>query len=183
MRSPCSDLMPWPIDRTFLSEDLANVESSNFEGRLAGLPKEFAKFRRRRSPVETQHALYQYVRARGLTFLRHRLNDARLSASALGRPCVEASRAVYPGVTRKRFLRHQEKKPLISPASRPAPRNRLWTPSRGKQMAGRFRPPTPLQGCIGKTVVKESDGTGTNRDDRGHRQQIGESGILRRSET
>jgi hypothetical protein len=77
----------------------------------AGLPRELLPAEREAKGAGPESALYRYVRARGLTFLRHRLDDA-----AEARLCVGGRRSGftgrYPGVIEEALLALRGGKPL-----------------------------------------------------------------------
>jgi hypothetical protein len=104
------NLLPWP-NRPYLSDDDLKQLSSTLRVDSAGLPEELRGF-----DDEAQHALpnselYRYLRARGLTFLRHRLTDVSDARLCLGgRSLGFAGR--YPGVIEEALLSLRSEKPL-----------------------------------------------------------------------
>lgn len=118
------NVLPWPDAPRLPALDLDRL-SSTLRVESAGLPVELRT-------VETQalHAgrgspLYQYVRARGLTFLRHRLGelcDARLCLG--GRASGYEGR--YPGVIEEALLSLRRTRLSIFPVCSVAPLSTLW---------------------------------------------------------
>jgi hypothetical protein len=68
------NLLPWP-QKPYLSEPDLEQLSSTLRVEQAGLPPELQPFEDEASRPDANQAVYQYVRARGLTFLRRRLNE------------------------------------------------------------------------------------------------------------
>jgi hypothetical protein len=105
------NMLPWP-DKPVLSRDDLERLASALRVEQAGLPAEVKRFENEARAAGPSHALYRYLRARGLTHLRHRLNaesDARLCIG--GR--TEGSAGRYPGVIEEALLAIQEAKPLF----------------------------------------------------------------------
>jgi hypothetical protein len=156
------NLLPWP-DKPYLPERDLEQLSSTLRVETAGLPKELQAFDGEARRAGPNNGLYQYVRARGLTFLRQRLNDASHVRFCLGgRASGYAGR--YPGVIEEAFLAVKEKKPLYLAGFLGGATQQVVNAIEGKQMPEDFCRPTPLQGLYEKPVVKETDGT--TRDDR-----------------
>jgi SLOG cluster2 len=156
------NILPWP-DKPYLSEQALEQLSSTLRVQSAGLPKELEGVdgeARRMGPTD---GLYQYVRARGLTFLRRRLNGFSHARFCLGgRVSDYAGR--YPGVTEEAFLAVMDKKPLYLAGFLGGAAKQVVDAIEGKQMTGDFCRPTQIQGLYQAPLVKESDAT--TRDDR-----------------
>jgi hypothetical protein len=105
------NLLPWP-DKPHLSEgDIARL-TSTLRVETAGLPAELAAQQTGALSAGAGSAPYRYVRARGLTHLRHQLDslsDARLCLG--GRRGGSAGR--YPGVIEEALLAVQSGTPLF----------------------------------------------------------------------
>lgn len=156
------NLLPWP-DKPYLPERDLEQLSSTLRVELAGLPKELQGFDGDARRVGPSNALYQYVRARGLTFLRHRLSDASHVRFCLGgRGSGYAGR--YPGVIEEAFLAVRDAKPLYLAGFLGGATQQVIDAIEGKQMTDDFCRPTPLQRLYEEPVVNESDGA--TRDDR-----------------
>jgi hypothetical protein len=156
------NLLPWP-DKPYLPERDLEQLSSTLRVETAGLPKELQVFDGEARRAGPNNGLYQYVRARGLTFLRQRLNDASHVRFCLGgRTSGYAGR--YPGVIEEAFLAIKEKKPLYLAGFLGGATQQVVNAIDGKRMPDDFCRPTPLQGLYENPVVKEADGT--TRDDR-----------------
>ena len=105
------NILPWP-DKPILSHEELERLASTLRVEEAGLPAEIEGFGSEGRTARTSDPLYRYLRARGLTHLRHRLNaesDARLSIG--GR--TEGSAGRYPGVIEEALLAIREGKPLF----------------------------------------------------------------------
>jgi SLOG cluster2 len=106
------NLLPWP-DTPYLPELELEQLRSTLRVESAGLPEELrlSNPASDAGPQDSQSPVYRYVRARGLTHLRHRLNemcDARLCLG--GRRSGSAGR--YPGVIEEAVLALRAHKPL-----------------------------------------------------------------------
>jgi hypothetical protein len=156
------NLLPWP-KRPYLPEQDLEQLSSTLRVEVAGLPKELEAVDDEASRAGPENGLYQYVRARGLTFLRHRLNTVSHVRFCLGgRMSDYAGR--YPGVIEEAFLAITEKKPLYLAGFLGGAAKQVVDAIEGKQMTDDFCPPTSIQGLYEAPVVKESDRA--TRDDR-----------------
>jgi len=105
------NILPWPDKPVLSHEDLERL-ASTLRVEEAGLPAEIERFENEGRNVGIGHPLYRYLRARGLTHLRRRLNaesDARLSIG--GR--TEGAAGRYPGAIEEALLAVQEGKPLF----------------------------------------------------------------------
>lgn len=105
------NILPWPDKPVLSREDLERL-ASTLRVEEAGLPAEIEGFENEGRTVGISHPLYRYLRARGLTHLRRRLN-----AESEARLCVggrtEGSAGRYPGVIEEALLAVQEGKPLF----------------------------------------------------------------------
>jgi hypothetical protein len=156
------NLLPWP-DKPYLPERDLEQLSSTLRVELAGLPKELQAVEGEARSIEPTNGLYRYVRARGLTFLRHRLNEASHVRLCLGgRGSGYAGR--YPGVIEEAFLALRDKKPLYLAGFLGGATKQVVDAVEGKQMTDDFCRITPLQGLYESPPVKESDSA--TRDDR-----------------
>ena len=105
------NLLPWP-DKPHLSEGEIARLASTLRLATAGLPAELTPQESAALSAGTGSPLHNYVRARGLTHLRHQLDslsDARLCLG--GRSHGSAGR--YPGVIEEALLAIQSHKPLF----------------------------------------------------------------------
>jgi SLOG cluster2 len=156
------NLLPWP-DRPYLPEPDLEQLSSTLRVEVAGLPNELQAVDAEARRVGPDNGLYQYVRARGLTFLRHRLNTVSHVRFCLGGR-ASGYEGRYPGVIEEAFLAIRDKKPLYLAGFLGGATKQVVDAIEGKQMTDDFCGPTSLQSLYEAPVVKESDGT--TRDDR-----------------
>jgi hypothetical protein len=156
------NLLPWP-DRPYLPERDLEQLSSTLRVEVAGLPKELQAVDGEARRVGPDNGLYRYVRARGLTFLRHRLNTVSHVRFCLGGR-VSGYAGRYPGIIEEAFLAITDKKPLYLAGFLGGATKQVVDAIEGKQMTDDFCSPTPLQSLYEVPAVKESDGT--TRDDR-----------------
>lgn len=90
------NLLPWPDVPTLPAEDLERLRST-LRVEQAGLPEELRRFDREGERTIPDSPPFRYLRARGLTFLRHRLDKVSTARLCLGgRRAGSAGR--YPGV-------------------------------------------------------------------------------------
>jgi SLOG cluster2 len=151
------NLLPWP-DSPYLPERDLERLSSTLRVELAGLPKELQAVDGEARRVGPADGLYQYVRARGLTFQRHRLNTVSHVRFCLGGR-VSGYAGRYPGVIEEAFLAVKDKRPLYLAGFLGGATKQVVDAIEGKQMTDDFCSPTPLQGLYEAPAVKESDGT------------------------
>jgi SLOG cluster2 len=104
------NLLPWP-DNPFLTEkDLERLASTLRVG-SAGLPPELADFVEQVNLIERDSDAYFYVRARALTYLRHRLNDVSNARLCIGGRRTRAQ-GRYPGIIEEALFAVRDNKPL-----------------------------------------------------------------------
>jgi hypothetical protein len=151
------NLLPWPDSPYLPGRDLEQL-SSTLRVELAGLPKELQAVDGEARRVGPADRLYQYVRARGLTFQRHRLNTVSHVRFCLGGR-VSRYEGRYPGVIEEAFFAVRDKKPLYLAGFLGGATKQVVDAIEGKQMTDDFCSPTPLQGLYETPAVKESDGT------------------------
>ena len=156
------NLLPWP-DKPYLSvRDLELLEAT-LKVEFVGLPKELEPFDDKGRRFEPDTVPYRYLRARGLTLLRQRLNDVSHVRLCLGgRRSGYAGR--YPGVIEEAFLAVTAEKPLYLAGFLGGATEQVINAIEGKQITDDFCPPTSLQDIYGAPPLKELD-QGT-RDDR-----------------
>jgi hypothetical protein len=150
------NLLPWPDKPVLPERDLEQL-SSTLRVESVGLPQELQPFDAKARRAEPDNRLYRYIRARGLTFLRHRLNDACHVRLCLGgRRSGSAGR--YPGVIEEAFLAVTDKKPLYLASILGGATEQVVDAIEGKQIREDFCRPTPLQGLYDDPPVRELDG-------------------------
>lgn len=150
------NLLPWPEEPSLSERDREQL-SSTLLVETAGLPKELQPFDEEGRRSAPDHGLHQYIRARGLTFLRRRLNDV-----CHARLCLGGRRSGYdgryPGVIEEAFLAVSERKPLYLAGFLGGATEQVVDAIDGREMTHDFCRPTPLQNLYKDPPVTESDG-------------------------
>jgi len=146
------NLVPWP-DTPRLSQDDLECLASTLRVESAGLPEELTKYEKEaRDKRETP--LYQYLRARGLTHLRHRLT--RISHARL---CIggrkSGSEGRYPGVIEEAFLSLGARKPLYLAGILGGAAHQLIQALTGKPMPDDFCSQTEVLRHYSKPLIHE----------------------------
>jgi hypothetical protein len=149
------NLLPWPDEPT-LSEREREKLSSTLRVERAGLPKELQSVDGEARQAEPGNPLYRYVRARGLTFLRHRLNDACDVRLCLGGRRSDSG-GRYPGIIEEAFLAVAAKKPLYLASFLGGATEQVVDAIEGKPMGDDFCRTTSLRDLYLTPPVKESD--------------------------
>jgi hypothetical protein len=149
------NLLPWPAKPRLSQQDLEQL-SSTLRVESAGLPQELQPFEQEARRTEPNNPLYRYIRARALTFLRHRLNDVCHVRLCLGgRRSGFAGR--YPGVIEEALLAVTVEKPLYLASFLGGATEQVVDAIEGKPMTEDFCRPSPLQELYNAPPVKESD--------------------------
>ncbi|HLN04511.1 MAG TPA: hypothetical protein VK335_34815 [Bryobacteraceae bacterium] len=149
------NILPWP-DVPHLSELEQEQLRSTLKVESAGLPEELRQFDTDARAAGPNSPLYGYLRARGLTFLRHRLNDV-----CHVRLCVggrrSGSQGRYPGVIEEALLAVQQNKPLYLASVLGGASEQIVEAVEGKNMPGDFCEPTPIERLYQQPPVNETD--------------------------
>lgn len=104
------NLLPWPDTPQLAREDLDRL-ASTLRVEEAGLPQELRAYDAQHFRISRDSLRYAYLRARGLTHLRHRLNELCHARVCIGgRRGGSAGR--YPGIIEEALLAVQSEKPL-----------------------------------------------------------------------
>ncbi len=147
------NLLPWPDSPYLPKRDLERL-SSTLRVESAGLPEELRAYDEKARRAAPKDALYLYIRARGLTFLRRCLNDASHVRLCLGgRRSGSAGR--YPGVIEEAFLAVSGKKPLYLASFLGGATKQVVDAIEGKEITDDFCGPTPLRDLYKAPPVKE----------------------------
>jgi hypothetical protein len=156
------NLLPWP-ERPFLPAEQLEQLNSTLRVEPVGLPNELRASAEEALLGSPDNDLFRYIRARGLTFLRHRLNDvcdARLCIG--GRRTGAVGR--YPGVIEEALFAIRGGKPLYLAGLLGGATAQIIDAIEGRPMPEDFCHPTSLLDIYHKPPVDELD-EGT-RDDR-----------------
>lgn len=149
------NLLPWP-DTPNLSQQDRDRLRSTLRVEMAGLPEELKAQQDAALRADRNSALYRYLRARGLTYLRHRLNaecDARLCIG--GRTAGSAGR--FPGVIEEAFLAVKTGKPLYLAGLLGGASRQVIDAIEGRAMPDGFCQATPINELYEKPPVMETD--------------------------
>jgi hypothetical protein len=104
------NLLPWPDKPRLSQRDLERL-AATLRIEPAGLPKELIEYGDAALRKGHESALYQYLRARGLTHLRHRLTKISQARLCIGGR-KSGSEGRYPGVIEEALLSLEHRKPL-----------------------------------------------------------------------
>lgn len=155
------NLIPWPESPRLPEHDL-DMLSSTLRVEPAGLPSELRAVDEEARRAAPDGPIYRYLRARGLTFLRHRLND-----TCHVRLCIGGRRAGfvgrYPGVAEEAMIALQDGKPLYLASFLGGATKQIVDAIEGKKMADEFCNPLPLKDLYEHPPVSEQD-EGTRND-------------------
>ena len=155
------NLIPWPENPHLPQRDLEMLRST-LRVEPAGLPNELRAFDQEARVAAPESAIHRYVRARGLTFLRHRLNEAcHVRLCIGGRRSGFAGR--YPGVTEEALMAVGIGKPLYLASFLGGATQEIVNAIEGKEIAADFCNPAPLQDLYERPPVAELD-EGTRGD-------------------
>lgn len=161
------NLLPWPdtpfLDRRDPERRDRERLSSTLRVESAGLPEILQYWDNDARKAGPQSDLYQYLRARGLTFLRHRLNEichARLCLG--GRRSGSAGR--YPGVIEEALLALRSSKPLYLAGLLGGAAQQIVEAIEENEMPDDFCPPPQVEALYTEPPVRESDDPETLRD-------------------
>ena len=149
------NILPWPDAPRLSSDDLERF-GSTLHVESAGLPAEVAPYENEARRLNASHPLFRYLRARGLTHLRRRLNaecDARLCIG--GR--TEGSVGRYPGVIEEALLAIQEGKPLFLAGFLGGATRQAISAIEGYDMPEDFCRPGPINELYEMPPIVETD--------------------------
>ena len=104
------NLIPWPDEPRLLPKDLERL-ASTLRIERAGLPEELIKYEEEALYKGRESAPHKYLRARGLTHLRHRLTGVSQARLCVGGRKLR-SEGRYPGVIEEALLSLEDHKPL-----------------------------------------------------------------------
>jgi hypothetical protein len=157
------NLLPWPDDPFLPVRDLERL-SSTLRVEPAGLPESLRAFDGEGRHEGPRSRLYGYLRARGLTFLRHRLNEVCHARLCLGgRRGGSAGR--FPGVIEGAYLAVRIGRPLYVAGLLGGASQQVVEAIKGGKMSGDFCDPerTPARDLYKNPPVQESPETADDR--------------------
>lgn len=104
------NLLPWP-DKPRLPQQALECLATTLRVDSAGLPENLIQHEKRALSEGQDSALYQYLRARGLTHLRRRLTEISQARLCIGGR-NKGAKGRYPGVIEEALLSLEYRKPL-----------------------------------------------------------------------
>lgn len=149
------NLLPWP-EKPYLPERDLEQLSSTLKVERAGLPLELLPFGDEASRLDPNDEMYQYMRARGLTYLRHRLNDKSNVRICVGGPRSKYA-GRYPGVIEEAFVAVTANKPLYLAGFLGGAAEQVIDAIEGKKMTEEFCRPTRIQALYNTPPIKEEN--------------------------
>lgn len=156
------NLLPWPDIPMLAPRDLERLNST-LHVETAGLPTELRGFDEQAKQAGPNSPLYRYIRARGLTFLRHRLDEVCHARLCLGgRRAGSAGR--YPGIVEEALFALTSEKPLYLSSLLGGAAAQVVDAIEGKQMPDDFCKPGPTSNLYKEPPIKEVQEA--TRDDR-----------------
>jgi SLOG cluster2 len=148
------NLLPWP-ESPYLEERELERLSSTLRVEAVGLPNELKPFDNQARQAGPRTPLYRYLRARGLTFLRHRLTDVCHVRICLGGRRTNYD-GRYPGVVEEALLAMRINKPLFLASFLGGAAEQVVDAIERKPMMHDFCQPTDLQDVYQNPPVMES---------------------------
>jgi len=156
------NVLPWP-DTPRLSQEEQEQLNMTLEVESAGLPEELRAFDAEARAAGPSDPRYAYLRARGLTFLRHRLTDLCHARLCIGGP-RSGSQGRYPGLVEEALLAVQQNKPLYLASLLGGASEQIVAAVEGNTMPDDFCAPTRIGQLYQHPPVNEdSPGTGADR--------------------
>ena len=151
---PLKNVLPWP-DKPYLADADLRQLNATLRVESAGLPEELHRFDEEAQRSGADSRIYKYLRARGLTLLRH-----RLTASSHARICLGGRRTRsagrYPGVVEEALLALRAGKPLFLAAVLGGATAQLLNAVEGRDMPDDFCRPTELQSIYANPPIPEA---------------------------
>jgi len=156
------NLLPWP-DAPHLTQEEQEQLSTTLKVESGGLPEELRQFDAEVVAAGPNDPRYAYLRARGLTYLRHRLTDLCHARVCLGGP-RSGSQGRYPGLVEEALLAVQGNKPLYLASLLGGASEQIVTAVEGRPMPEEFCPTALIEQLYQHPpVIENNPGT---RDDR-----------------
>lgn len=156
------NLLPWPDAPRLTQEELEQL-SATLKVESAGLPEELRPFDTEVRAAGPNDPRYAYIRARGLTYLRQRLNDLCHARLCIGGP-RSGSQGRYPGLVEEALLAFRQNKPLYLASLLGGASEQIVAAVEGRAMPEEFCPPARIEQLYqNPPVIENNPGT---RDDR-----------------
>ena len=149
------NILPWPDEPRLSSQDLDRL-GATLRVQPGELPLALHAIDGEARKADPNSALYQYVRARGLTFLRH-----RLSAAAHARVCMGGRQSNflgrYPGIVEEALFALRERRPLYITGMFGGAAQHVIEAIEGEEMPETFCPFVPVHHFYERPPIKETD--------------------------
>lgn len=149
------NLLPWP-DVARLSHDEQEQLSTTLTVESCGLPEELRQFDGEARTAGSGAPMYTYLRARGLTFLRHRLTDLCHARLCVGGP-RSGSQGRYPGLVEEALIAVQQNKPLYLASLLGGASEQIVAAIEGREMPENFCATVPIGQLYQQPPVNEND--------------------------
>jgi len=149
------NLLPWP-DLPRLPEWELEQVSSTVHVMPAGLPEDLLAVDEEARRAGPDSDLYRYVRARGLTFLRHQLTEACHVRFCLGGR-LSRFEGLYPGTIEEALLAIRAGKPLYLASLLGGATEQVVQAIEGKDMPDSFCPSTTLEDFYRRPLSRRPD--------------------------
>lgn len=150
------NLLPWP-DTPRLTQEEQEQLSATLKVESAGLPEGLLPFDvavRAAGPADPRYA---YLRARSLTFLRHRLTDLCHARLCIGGP-RSGSQGRYPGLVEEALLAVQKNKPLYLASLLGGASEQIVAAVEGSAMPADFCPAAEIEQLYRQPPLADGDG-------------------------
>lgn len=149
------NLLPWP-DTPRLSQEEQEQLSTTLKVESGGLPEELRLFDAAARAAGPTDPSYSYLRARGLTFLRHRLTNLCNARLCIGGP-RSGSQGRYPGLIEEALLAVQQNKPLYLASLLGGASEQIIAAVEGRAMPDDFCPPAEIMQLYQQPPVAEDN--------------------------
>jgi len=157
------NILPWPDEPRLCATDLECL-GSTLRVESAGLPPELQSLAEpEKSPAGRTTPLYRYLRARGLTHLRWRLNEVCCARLCFGGK-IAGSSGRFPGVVEEALLAVQSGKPLFLAGLLGGAAQQLIAALEGQAMPEDFCASNAATSLYARPPIPENDPT--TRSDR-----------------
>lgn len=156
------NLLPWP-DAPHLNQEEQEQLCATLKVESGGLPEELRTLGAEVAAAGPNDPRYAYLRARGLTHLRHRLTDLCHARVCLGGP-RSGSQGRYPGLVEEALLAVQQNKPLYLASLLGGASEQIVTAVEGRPIPEEFCPTARIdQLFLDPPVVENAPGTRADR--------------------
>lgn len=149
------NLLPWP-DAPRLTPEEQEQLSTTLKVEVAGLPEGLRPYDAAARAAGSADPRYAYLRARGLTFLRHRLTDLCHARLCIGGP-RSGSQGRYPGLVEEALLAVQKNKPLYLASLLGGASEQIVAAVEGREMPADFCPAAEIAQLYRQPPIADGD--------------------------